>query len=72
MIFPADGTLLNFFFLANVMWHHSVYCQLDSGSKWCTQLGYCSVFACWLSQILKDVRQEQQLPLIFCTEKIWG
>jgi predicted solute-binding protein len=46
MNFPADGTVLNFFFLANVVWHHSVYCQLDLGSKWCTQLGYSKVFAC--------------------------
>lgn len=36
MIFPADGTLLNFFVLVDVVWHHSVYCQLYSGSKWCT------------------------------------
>jgi hypothetical protein len=70
MIFPADGTLMNFFFLADVLWHPFVHCQLDSGSKWCTDRGYSKVFTCWLSQILKDVRQEQQPPLIFCTEKI--
>jgi hypothetical protein len=30
--FPADGTPLTFLFCA-VMWHHSINCCLDSGSK---------------------------------------
>jgi hypothetical protein len=30
--FPADGTTLNLLFSA-LMWHHSINCYLDSGSK---------------------------------------
>jgi hypothetical protein len=37
MIFPVDSTLLNLFFIGNVMWCHSNNFHLDSCSKWSKQ-----------------------------------
>lgn len=38
MIFSADATLLNFFFLGSVMWHYFSSCCLDWGSEWWMQV----------------------------------
>lgn len=38
MIFLADATLLNLFFLGSVMWHYSSSCCFDWGSEWWMQV----------------------------------
>lgn len=41
IIFPADSTLLNFFFLGDIMQYHSTDCFLNSYSKYCTKISSC-------------------------------
>jgi hypothetical protein len=33
MIFPADGTLLHFFFIGDVVWYHSIDYNFSLGSE---------------------------------------
>jgi len=40
MIFAANVILLNFSFLENTVFCHSITSHLDSGSKWLTQFSY--------------------------------
>jgi hypothetical protein len=44
--FPADGTTFNFLFCA-VMWHHSINCCLDSGSKQGIQISSSVTICTW-------------------------
>jgi len=38
IFFPADGTILNFFFLEDCVWCHWVTCYLDLGVSWWAQV----------------------------------
>jgi hypothetical protein len=40
MILHAHAAVLNFFFLGDVMWSHSINCCLDFCSKWWTWISY--------------------------------
>jgi hypothetical protein len=43
MIFPADTVLLNFFYLGDIIWTHSINCHLDLDFKWWTQVSSCMI-----------------------------
>jgi len=53
MIFSANVTLLNFSFLENTVFCHSITYHLNSGSKWLTQFSYSKV-----PKILIEVHRE--------------